>query len=84
VSAPPAQVVRQLPVQAQEAEEGDNSVGQSASVGKDESPGLTTGTTSTRRGGRSATMGSDEWTRQRKDNHASTCHPLCDIRVDFL
>ncbi|KAG6836495.1 hypothetical protein H0H93_007524 [Arthromyces matolae] len=32
--------------------------------------------TSTRgRGGRSATMGSDEWTRQRKDNHASGFFP---------
>lgn len=30
------------------------------------------GSTATRgRGGRSATMGSDEWTRQRKDNHVS-------------
>ena len=27
--------------------------------------------TSGKRGGRSATMGSEEWTRQRKDNHVS-------------
>ena len=85
VSAPPAQASRQLPAQTQEVEEGDNSPGQSISVGKDASPGLTTGTTSTRRGGRSATMGSDEWTRQRKDNHASSCYtPPIDIRVDIL
>jgi hypothetical protein len=31
------------------------------------SPPTTTG----KRGGRSATMGSEEWTRQRKDNHVS-------------
>jgi transcriptional regulator CBF1 len=73
VSAPPTQAPRQLPPQAQEVEEGDS---QSPSAPKDASPGLSTGTTGTRRGGRSATMGSDEWTRQRKDNHASVCSRL--------
>jgi hypothetical protein len=34
------------------------------------SPSATTG----KRGGRSATMGSEEWTRQRKDNHVSVKH----------
>jgi transcriptional regulator CBF1 len=38
-------------------------------------------TTSGKRGGRSATMGSEEWTRQRKDNHVSVHREYCYIAL---
>ncbi|GLB44167.1 putative helix loop helix domain containing protein [Lyophyllum shimeji] len=70
----------QLPGQPQEVEEaseddrraasqasGSAEVKTAASPGT--SPSATAATTTRARGGRSATMGSDEWTRQRKDNH---------------
>lgn len=72
VAAPPAPGPRPAQPQAQEVEEGDSGAARSVSVGKDATPSLSSGATTTRRGGRSATMGSDEWTRQRKDNHASS------------
>ncbi|KAF5376022.1 hypothetical protein D9615_007720 [Tricholomella constricta] len=62
----------QLPGQPQEMEEAseDDRRGMSQASGSAEiKPASSPGTTTTRRGGRSATMGSDEWSRQRKDNH---------------
>ncbi|RDB23398.1 Transcriptional regulator CBF1 [Hypsizygus marmoreus] len=72
-SAPrPAQIPGQ-PQEMEEASEDDRrAAGQAASGSADMTEGTSPGasTTTTRaRGGRSATMGSDEWSRQRKDNH---------------
>jgi len=67
-SLPPGQVPP-APSQGQEMEisDGDGAAGtSSAPQPEKQSPSPTTGRT---RGGRSATIGSDEWTRQRKDNH---------------
>lgn len=75
-AAPPqAQAPRpgQMPGQPQEMEEAseDDRRAVSQPTGSGEAkPATSPGTTTTRaRGGRSATMGSDEWSRQRKDNH---------------
>lgn len=38
----------------------------------------------TKRGGRSATMGSEEWTRQRKDNHVSFSSPMFDESLQLM
>jgi len=51
----------------QEMEEGASDNDDGNPVGT--SPGATATPGTGRRGGRSATMGSDEWSRQRKDNH---------------
>ncbi|KAF9468268.1 hypothetical protein BDZ94DRAFT_1209236 [Collybia nuda] len=63
----------QLQGQAQEMEESEDDrrvSGQSGASGVPIKEGSAPATTTRARGGRSATMGSDEWSRQRKDNHA--------------
>ncbi|KAF9054116.1 hypothetical protein BJ165DRAFT_685300 [Panaeolus papilionaceus] len=78
IQAPPLNVQQQQPhPQAVPRPEDSGEQMQNGAVGqpvpKDAQvpPASAPATTSTggRRGGRSATMGSDEWTRQRKDNH---------------
>jgi hypothetical protein len=76
MGSPPLSAVR-----AQETEEGgsDDDIGNTSGGGGTTSAtgrgaGNATGGTTSRRGGRSATMGSDEWSRMRKDNHA--CFPF--------
>ncbi|KAF8154219.1 hypothetical protein B0H34DRAFT_720962 [Crassisporium funariophilum] len=80
MQATPVSVQQQQQQQQPRQEDGSADQGQNSnhgSPGKDagsSSPTATpggTGNTSSgnRRGGRSATMGSDEWSRQRKDNH---------------
>jgi transcriptional regulator CBF1 len=71
-------------IQQQPPDDGAPDQGQSASVNsvdKDGSdspsaPGTTTANAGGRRSARSATMGTDEWSRQRKDNHVSVFFSL--------
>lgn len=65
-----------LPGQGQEMEEGaseDDGNGGKDQGQQQQSGG--SGSTGRTRGGRSATMGSDEWSRQRKDNHVRPPRP---------
>ena len=51
---------------------GPNSVDKDGSASPSNTgPGATTSSGGGRRGARSTTMGTDEWSRQRKDNHVS-------------
>jgi len=61
-------------------------ISSTGSIDKDDSgspsaagPGTNSGITGGRRGARSATMGTDEWSRQRKDNHVSIYFPLGNV-----
>ncbi|KAG6841793.1 hypothetical protein C0991_006677 [Blastosporella zonata] len=72
MSAAPAQSrPSQLPGHPQEMEEAseDDRRGQMGGGSQDMKPASPGATTARGRGARSATMGSDEWSRQRKDNH---------------
>lgn len=74
VPAPPSRPgqLQGQPQEMEEASEDDHRVaGQSTNSGGNSKDGTAPTTTTRARGGRSATMGSDEWSRQRKDNHAS-------------
>ncbi|KAG5646190.1 hypothetical protein DXG03_004244 [Asterophora parasitica] len=62
----------QLPGQPQELEEAsedDRRAASQASGSADPKPAVSPGAPTSRRGTRNAAMGSDEWSRQRKDNH---------------
>ncbi|KAF8628572.1 hypothetical protein AX17_005968 [Amanita inopinata Kibby_2008] len=76
---PPPQQPHPHPMQHEEAADEDEAIrsARAAAGGKDGAAGSPSATSATspttgtggRRGGRSAAMGTDEWTRQRKDNH---------------
>ncbi|KAF8064064.1 hypothetical protein FPV67DRAFT_1420028, partial [Lyophyllum atratum] len=69
-SARPGQLPGQ-PQEMEEASEDDRRAASQASGSAEIKTASSPGASTTRaRGGRSATMGSDEWSRQRKDNHA--------------
>ncbi|KAF8970717.1 hypothetical protein BDZ97DRAFT_1790677 [Flammula alnicola] len=78
MQAAPVNVQHQNQQQPVRQEDGNADQNQNASAdspsakegdGSNDPNQTNTGSTGGRRGGRSATMGSDEWSRQRKDNH---------------